>query len=208
MNNIKIESLLLTTNICVFFEGVSDRTQYFTTTKQLLVSGGDAIERLMTSYKEIVELAGFTSRVGNMLQVFEDVQMCKYEKPSLQASEQHTSRVNNNLVFSNGMPLIRGELARSTDGTIILRDVPVVTPACDVVVPSLTLTITPGMHLLIAGPNGCGKSSLFRILSGLWPVYSGYLQTPPSDSAMFYIPQRFVYRFKTSKLNTNLISFI
>ena len=132
----------------------------------------------MFSYKEITELAGYTARVSTLLDVIDDIQAGRFEKKLVSFADT----AENSAVLQG-----RGHVTEGED--IEFVKVPIVSPNGDVLVRELSFNVRPGDHLLIVGPNGCGKSSLFRILGGLWPVYGGTVRKPPFED-IFYIPQR------------------
>lgn len=157
---------------------MGDRTESFVTNRRLLLSSSDAFGRVMFSYKEITELAGYTSRVATLLDVMDDIQAGRFEKTMVsdESSAEHLELMQN-----------RGTIVESDDIEFI--NVPIITPGGSVLVRALSFSMKAGDHVLVVGPNGCGKSSLFRILGGLWPVYGGMVRKPPL-SQVFYVPQR------------------
>lgn len=68
------------------------------------------------------------------------------------------------------------------DNVIHFDHVPLVTPNGDVLVEDMSFEVHSGMNVLVCGPNGCGKSSLFRILGEV-----SLLASPTSCSTQIYI---------------------
>ena len=58
------------------------RTEQYITNKRMMMNLADAGGRIMYSYKDLTELAGFTARVHQMLTVFDDMKKENYEKVS------------------------------------------------------------------------------------------------------------------------------
>lgn len=52
-----------------------------------------------------------------------------------------------------------------------------------------TFAIQAGDRVLITGPTGSGKSTLFRAIAGIWPFGTGQIQVP-KDAKLLFLPQR------------------
>jgi vitamin B12/bleomycin/antimicrobial peptide transport system ATP-binding/permease protein len=51
-----------------------------------------------------------------------------------------------------------------------------------------SLSLPPGQPVILTGPSGIGKSTLFRAIAGIWPFGHGEI-TPPTGTVLF-LPQR------------------
>ncbi|BGP32919.1 ATP-binding cassette long-chain fatty acid transporter pxa2 [Rhodotorula toruloides] len=166
------------------------RTEGFVTNRRLLLSASDALGRLMSTYRDLSELSGYTARVSELLDTMDDVKAGRYQKKLVGGGSTAGRTVGKDEEVAENAKILqgRGKIIYSDD-EIIFDKVPIVTPNGDVLIKSLSFYIKPGNHLLVVGGNGTGKSSLFRILGGLWPIYGGTVTKPPA-SEFTYIPQR------------------
>ncbi|KAJ1818868.1 ATP-binding cassette long-chain fatty acid transporter pxa1 [Coemansia sp. RSA 2599] len=163
------------------------RTQRFVTNKRILVNLSDAGGRMMYSIKEIMELTGYTSRVYSLISTLHALRRDQFERPQIDDFEhqQHPA-------FS--LAHLQGVVYEDIDG-IRFTSVPIVAPSTDpnisgeLLVRPLTWEVKRGQHWMIAGPNGVGKTSVLRVLSGLWPAFSGIVERP-EPAEIIYIPQR------------------
>mmetsp|Transcript_42367 Transcript_42367/g.70661 ORF Transcript_42367/g.70661 Transcript_42367/m.70661 type:complete len:809 (+) Transcript_42367:116-2542(+) len=145
-------------------------TEKFVQSSRMLTTLSDAIGRIVLSYKQIAILAGFTSRVTTLVKCLDD---------RSRRDEDDNSIANNAADEKENKKKIR-PLHISTDN-IIFEDLKIRVPGSSddqLLLSNLSGVIEKGMHTLIAGPNGCGKTCLLRVLRGLWPRAGGSIEKP------------------------------
>ncbi|OJT01704.1 ATP-binding cassette sub-family D member 1 [Trametes pubescens] len=160
---------------------VANRTETYISSRRLLLSLADAGGRLMYAYKDLLELAGLTTRLYTLLSTL------------------------------HNLPPLPAPLASSSDKAVVaLRNVDVAIPTTapafaaaaesesgsgkgsgTVLVRGLSFELEQGEHLMITGSNGVGKTAIARVLAGLWAAQGGgAVSRPLGKSGVFVVPQR------------------
>uniref|UniRef100_A0ACD5ZKT0 Uncharacterized protein n=1 Tax=Avena sativa TaxID=4498 RepID=A0ACD5ZKT0_AVESA len=124
---------------------------------QSFVAFGDILEL----HKKFLELSGGINRIFELEEV-------------LHVAQRDT-------------PVPSSAISEASEEIISFHEVDIVTPSQKLLASKLSCNVVQGKSLLLTGPNGTGKSSVFRVLRDLWPAFSGRV-TKPSEG-MFHVPQ-------------------
>uniref|UniRef100_A0A671XUJ4 ATP-binding cassette sub-family D member 3 n=1 Tax=Sparus aurata TaxID=8175 RepID=A0A671XUJ4_SPAAU len=148
---------------------------------RMLLRMSQALGRIVLAGREMTRLSGFTARITELMKVLKELNAGKYERTMVSQQEKDDAK-KILLVPGSGQIINR-------DNIIKFDHTPLATPNGDILIKDLTFEVRSGTNVLVCGPNGCGKSSLFRALGELWPLFGGNL-TKPERGKLFYVPQR------------------
>ncbi|XP_068437959.1 ATP-binding cassette sub-family D member 3a isoform X2 [Clinocottus analis] len=150
---------------------------------RMLLRMSQALGRIVLAGRDMTRLSGFTTRITELMKVLKELNAGKYER-TMVSQQENVSNAAEKLVLVPGS----GEII-NRDNLIKFDHAPLATPNGDILIKDLTFEVSSGTNVLVCGPNGCGKSSLFRVLGELWPLFGGQL-TKPERGKLFYVPQR------------------
>ncbi|XP_041070505.1 ATP-binding cassette sub-family D member 4 isoform X2 [Carcharodon carcharias] len=144
----------------------------------------NCFSRLIDLSTTVSDLAGYTHRIGELQEMI------------LKLSDSHRKSKHSPYKEMSGFEedcLDSGKEAESGDTAFILEEVSFTAPSSEaLLVRNLTLKVTAGRSLLVTGNTGTGKTTLLRVLNGLWETAHGsvHMLTPFGPRGILFLPQK------------------
>ena len=134
-------------------------------TAQAFGSVQGALSVIVTQYRSIAEWRAVVERLSGFAAAIDAGRQIAVAEPAVERDSRTQGRrvevKDLELCLPTGAPLI------AADG----------------------LNFGPGDRVLVTGPTGSGKSTLFRAIAGIWPFGSGTIAVP-ADAKLMVLPQR------------------
>ncbi|XP_067681739.1 lysosomal cobalamin transporter ABCD4-like isoform X2 [Haliotis asinina] len=134
--------------------------------------------KLIDLSSQVTNMAGNAHRVGELFEVLGRLKDAQSEDYSF--LDETTPRD-----FQDDSE----NTASQTNTALRLQDVTYGPPkSAQILCRNLNFQLESGINILVTGDSGCGKSSLFRVINGLWSSITGHVTK--GSKAVFYLPQR------------------
>eukprot|EP00817_Percolomonadidae_sp_ATCC50343_P000501 CAMPEP_0117424876 /NCGR_PEP_ID=MMETSP0758-20121206/5232_1 /TAXON_ID=63605 /ORGANISM="Percolomonas cosmopolitus, Strain AE-1 (ATCC 50343)" /LENGTH=524 /DNA_ID=CAMNT_0005208967 /DNA_START=250 /DNA_END=1821 /DNA_ORIENTATION=- len=190
-------------------KSTQEMTRDYILTSRYLGGLADAVGELVMAGNKLMRISGYTSRVCELLEMvnaLDNSQMSAFKESEIENANtnrgskivaESSSFLNNwskrcefRKKESNGgwtEKKVNGGGVIKYSKLITFKDVDVVSPEGKVLVSKLNFDVTK--NVMVTGPNGCGKSSLFRVIGELWPLHCGVM-TKPREEDIIFVPQK------------------